>query len=197
MDQTTQKDAAEKAAPAEAGAAGARATEPAAPRSRFRQLEPATEGDRIRIEARGDGAYRLAGFDGGPSVDLRFQEGEAAEVGTNGVTPAQLIAVAVDRLRQQQEAQAKQAADAGDRAPADKASSAAIRHLEAALGSLSEGARQGQDRAQARAEDGARASAQAPARAAAAAAPTSSAQPAAARAAAQAHAQAPAQAPKR
>lgn len=187
MDQTTEKDAAEKAAPAERTAAAAPATDATAPRSRFRQLEPATDGDRIRIEARDDsaGAYRLAGFDGGPSVDLRFQQGDAAEVGTNGVSPSHLLAVVADRLRQQQQ-------QAGDKP--EKAHAQAVKHIEAALAALAEGGpRAGQDRAQARAEEPARGSMQHLAPRAAAGAPTAqaaAAQPA--RAAAQPQAAAPA-----
>lgn len=129
------------------------------------------ESDSIRVEAgEAPGSYRIAGFDGASTVSLQFQQGNADEVGTNGVTAAQLLAVVADQLRSSAgAAPAAPAAPAGADAGAaqqaqqpDKASSSALKHVEAALRELTDDARgKAQERAQTRATQRASAEARA------------------------------------
>lgn len=75
-----------------------------APPGRFRQLTEhrVDDAERVRVDARTHepGRYRLSGFDSGPTIDIQFQQGDPAEVGVNGASPAQLLAAVGDQLAQ-------------------------------------------------------------------------------------------------
>jgi hypothetical protein len=79
----------------------------APPQARYRQLmdHRVDDAERVRVDALNHepGRYRLSGFDSGPTVEVQFQQGDPAEVGVNGTTPAQMLAVVADQLRQANE----------------------------------------------------------------------------------------------